>query len=203
MRRKGFTILEVLVMSAIALVIMGVAWSVFSAMTSQSKKLDTRLRALQASQLVLERLKADIKQHVSRPGEVLFDPASPKLMLKVYRDYVFNPASRGQHSVVVDQVDWTFNPETHQLIRGTEPLKFAQFESITFSVKETAPGSREYGNSVTVDGVYVPEELLATPERITERDRIKWRATIALPHRTLAEAYGFWQENAFDKVAGP
>jgi Tfp pilus assembly protein PilV len=195
-RRRGFSILEVLVMAAIAFVLLGSAWYIFFAMTKQSRKLDTRMRAIQASQLVIERLKADIKMHVHREGHSMADAAPPRLSLYVFRDYVYDPKSRSQQCVAVDLVHWRFSSDTHRLSRSGDELKFAQFESVSFSVKH--PSAGDFTSHVRVDGVYVPEELLATPDRVTDRDRVRWDATIALPYRTLADAYGFWQEHYFD-----
>ena len=185
-------------MGAVGLSLIGVAWWVFSGLTRQSKKLDTRLRAIQASQLTIERMKQDIKQYVHREDWSMVDSAPPRLSMYVFREYVFDPASRAQRSIAVDAVTWVFNPETHFLSRNTEVMRFAQFETIQFSLKSTAPGSSEYHNAVTIDGVYVPEELLATPDRITDNDRVKWSVTIGLPTLTQREAYGFFLHNPFD-----
>lgn len=202
--RRGFSMLEVMVMGAIGLALISVAWFVFTGLTRQSKKLDTRLRAIQASQLTIERLKQDIKQYVHREDWSMVDSAPPRLSLPVFREYVFDPGSRAQRSVAVDSVTWLFNPETHYLMRNTEVLKFAQFETIQFSVKATpstgggATGGGEFQNSITIEGTYVPEEMLGTPDRITDTDRVKWSATIGLPTLTQQEAYGFYLQNPFD-----
>ena len=197
-RRHGFTILEVLIMSAIALTLIGIGWYVFSGLTRQSKKLDTRLRAIQASQLTLERIKQDIRQYVHRDDWSMVDAAPPRLSLPVFREYVFDPVARAQRSIAVDSVSWTFNPETHYLMRNTEVMKFAQFETVQFSLKSSAAGATELHNSITIDGVYVPEEMLANPAAVSDTDRIKWSATIGLPTLTQQEAYGFYLQNPFD-----
>lgn len=197
-RRHGFSMLEVMVMGAIGLALISVGWFVFTGLTRQSKKLDTRLRAIQASQLTIERLKQDIKQYVHREDWSMVDSAPPRLSLPVFREYVFDPGSRAQRSVAVDSVTWLFNPETHYLMRNTEALKFAQFETIQFSVKSTPPGGGEFQNAITIEGVYVPEEMLGAPDKITEGNRVKWSATIGLPTLTQQEAYGFYLQNPFD-----
>ena len=196
--RRGFTILEVMVMGAIGLALISIAWWIFSSLTKQSKKLDTRLRALQAQQLVVERLAQDVRQYVHRDDWSMVDAVPPRLSLNVYRDYVLDPNSRVQRSIAVDVVNWTFSPETHYLSRNNEVMRFAQFETILFSVKTTPPGTRDYQNSIKVDGTYVPEELLANPAAVTDKDRVKWSATLGLPAETVREAYGIWLPNPFD-----
>lgn len=197
-RRHGFTILETLVMGAIALSLIAAGWFIFIGLSKQSKKLDTRLRAIQASQLALERIKQDIRQYVHRDDWSMVDSAPPRLSIPVFREYVFDPASRAQKSIAVDAVTWIFNPETHYLSRNTEVMKFAQFESVLFSVEASPPGAPMLTNSVTINGVYVPEEMLGNPAMVTDADRIRWSATIGLPTLTQQEAYGYFLQNPFD-----
>lgn len=185
-------------MSVIGLTLIAVAWFVFSGLTKQSKKLDTRLRAVQASQLILERIKQDIRQYVHRDDWSMVEASPPRLSIPVFQDYVFDRTLDSQRSIKVEPVNWIFNAETHYLMRNTEVMKFAQFETVTFSAKSTPNGATEFQNSVTIEGVYVPEELLATPGAVSDADRIRWSTTIGLPALTQREVFGFYLQNPYD-----
>lgn len=197
-RRNAFTILEVLVMSVIGLTLIAVSWFVFSGLTKQSKKLDTRLRAIQASQLILERIKQDVRQYVHREDWSMVDASPPRLSIPVFQDYVFDRSLDAQRAIKVDAVNWIFNAETHYLTRNTEVMKFAQFETVQFSAKSISSGAKEFTNSVTIEGVYVPEELLGNPGAISDNERIRWSATIGLPALTQREVFGFYLQNPPD-----
>lgn len=198
-RRQAFTLLELMVMGGLGLVLMGIAWFIFTSMSKQSKKLDTRLRAIQASQLVIERLKQDLKQYVPEDDPSMTDNVPPRLSFHVYREYVVNPNvnDRTTPSMAVDLVNWTFSPETHFLSRNNEVLRFAQFESVQFSSKLTPRNVADFQNSVTVEGYYVPEEMLGT-RVATDKDRVHWKATLGLPAATRTEAFGFCPLNPLD-----
>jgi type II secretory pathway pseudopilin PulG len=201
-RRVAFTMLEVLIMAGIALILLAVSWSVFFAMTNQSRKLDNRLRALQASQIVIERIKTDLKQFYFVPGVSMVEASPPRLSFYVYRDYVYSPTERSQRSVALEPVTYIFDREVHLLRKNTEFIRAAPLEDLQFALRESTGGpAPEYSNSVIIRGVHVSEDLLSTPDRITARDRISWTTVIGLPHRTLAEAYSFWLENPFDRPA--
>lgn len=187
-------------MSGVGLMLLTVVWWVFFSMTRQSKKLDTRLKALQASLLLTERLKTDLKQFYYVPGVSMAEASPPRLSFYIYKDYVYSPTERSQKCVVLEPITYIFDRETHMLRRNTEFLRFAQFEDISFTVKESTGGTTpDFSNSVMVRATYAPEELLATPDKITAKDRIVWTAMVGLPHRSLTEAYGFWLDNPFDK----
>jgi len=201
-RNRGFTLLEVLIMSGVALILLGVGWFVFFSATNQSRKLDTRLRAIQASQLLTERIKTDLKGFYYIPSYYMVEASPPRLSFRMFRDYVYSRTERSQASVVLESINYTFDRDLHLVRRNNEQLTACRFESVSFSLKESTAGTApELSNAVTIHTVYVPDELLNTPERITDKDRVHWMAVIGLPHRSLIEASPFWLDNPFDRPA--
>ena len=199
-RRRAFTLVEILVFSAIALIVLGVAWFIFFSATNQSRKLDSRLRALQANQILIERIKQDLKQFYYVPSYSMVDSAPPRLSFRIYREYSYSRTERSQASVILESINYVFDRDMHTVRRNNDLLYACPFESVQFGLKETLPTAPgEVSNFVTIQTVYVNEELLRTPERITDRDRIPWFTMIGLPHRSLVETSPFWLENPFDR----
>jgi type II secretory pathway pseudopilin PulG len=198
--RRGTTLLEILVMAGIGVMIFGVAWYLFISMTRTSHKLDTRLRALQASQLLQERLRVDLNQFYPVSGYNMAEATPPRLSFYMFKEYSYVPTQRNQRCIVLEPVTYIFDRESHYLQRNSEVLRFSTFEDIQFSVRDPMPGLGGDASSwVTVSGTYVPEELLSTPDRITERDRVQWSACIGLPARCMNEVYSYWLDNPYDQ----
>ena len=120
--RRGFTITELAIMTAIGLVLMGVAWNIFHAMTAQSKKLDAHLKAIMASQVVIERLKTDLAQFYFVPNYAMIEASpsrlSSSLRFKICSQYLYSATSPSQNSFLLDRVNYQFYPEEHVLRRN-------------------------------------------------------------------------------------
>jgi hypothetical protein len=198
-QRRGTTLLEVLIMSSVGVMLFGVAWYLFSSMSRTSHKIDTRLRAMQASQLLQERLRVDLNQFYPVAGLSMAEATPPRLSFYIFKEYSFVPTQRNQRCVVLEPVTYIFDRESHYLQRNSEVLRFSSFEDIQFSVRDPMPGPAGDPSSwVTISGSYVPEELLSTPDRITDRDRVPWSFSIGLPARCLNEVYSYWLDNPYD-----
>lgn len=200
-RKSAFTLIELIVMGLIGLLVSGMVWYMVVSFTKQSEHLDTRLRALQASQFVFDRIRQDLKGYYHREGYSVVVDFPPRLSFSVFKDYTYDVNRGVQASIHLEPIDYEFDTQTRYLSRNGEPLKFSRFEAVKFEHLEapkTTPGRLLpiVSNSIKVTLTYVPEEKLGTP--LAEGHRITHEAVMSLPQVSLEEAYSFSPPGPFD-----
>lgn len=204
--RRGFTLVEIVLMAAIASVMAGAIWYVFISTSRQSQKLDVRMRAMQASHLLLEMIQTDLKsfyydealyRDLAMVDRALPSRESWRLTFYVFKDYATPTTDTTGGVVATESVQYQFDPATHTVSRNGEPFKLARFESVTFKLEESEPGTNP-ANVLEIKVVYVAEDALDDPTRLAQANRVSYSARITLGQRSLAEATSYWLQNPYD-----
>jgi len=191
MRRRAFTLVEVLVAFGLVCSISALVYTNFAGGWRQSERLSFRLQALQAAYLVRSRMAADLSSYI--PGPAGMEPVrnAPSLGFLM----VTPEDNAGIEGTSLDEdlkpitipVSYEFDPADHRLYRNGKPLGTMRFAKVAFFHEPYEPGL-EKGETVGVDLVVVPEHLLATPDA-DESKRLAVRFTFHCPQTTLARVY--------------
>ena len=199
-RRRGFTLVELIVVALLFSVIVGLAMEFFTTGQQHSRKLGFQLQALQSAQLLRERLFQDLASHSpAAPGQAPFSGAQRLSFLRVTsRDGrgVLGTSLDGDGNALCEQVTYEFDPGQHQVRRTcegrTEVLHAGRFQDVSFSY---APFGTEDGRGETigVTVVAVPEDLLDHPDRVDPRtQRVEQSFSFHCPQTTLRRVYREW-----------
>jgi len=191
-RNRGFTVLEVLVMSAVALFLLGVVYAVFTSSAVDAAKANRKLQALQAVQGLLDRLSMDLQQayyaKARYPVAVKNSRGGTANELCFHRVDSATVPPTVLAPVFVEPVVYSFDPATATVSIDGRPLANCRFKRVTFAYAWGEPG-----DFVTVTATGVPDELASVPVGdIDERDLATVVASFAVRSRAMQRRYPTW-----------
>ncbi len=195
-KRKGFTVLEVLVMSSIALFLLGVVYSIFSRSTNEATKMSRKLQSLQAAHLLIERLENDIKQAYYKKGKyhlAISNYGKGKgNRLTFHRAEASTVPPKRSAPADLKKVIYTFDPQSAKVRINGKSFAGGRFKRVKFEYEWGYPGDHL---TVTVTGV--PDELADKPLAEIDQNSIATVvATIAFRNRAMQRTYATWVRSA-------
>ncbi len=129
------TLVELLVMSMAALMLVGVIWFLFFGGMRHFRKTDDKLKGVQGAQLLMEQLQDDFdricwSEDFPLEGAGQNGADTNKITFYVYDRTVIpgklKPRSR------VEQVSYRFDQDSRRMYRNEEAMRFARFETVSF-----------------------------------------------------------------------
>lgn len=211
MRRRGFTLVEITVFSAVALIVIAGAWSFLQSGMRQSKATDTKVQGVQEVLLAARVIEEDLAHvyqdalhgmhHKRVPNEGVF--------LEFYRyhpDPIHNPGSKWG-PLPLQKVSYTYRSKERKLLRavddGEKRALFGTFESADFwdMSRETNPpadrGLRP-GPSIGFHLVSTPRhELRKKREDRDIRSRTILFGGTALERSSVMGRFPYWHRVPF------
>ena len=167
MIRRGFTLLEVMIMSAVGLMLLGVVYSFFVSSSTDSTKMNRKLQSVQAVHLLFERLGNDMKQAFHIKG--LYDlkvgdsQGGHRNAVTFYRldpncDF---PEGGNASRVKIERMEYVYSPVTARVYINGKPFTGGIYKKVLF---EYEPGNPEadpprFKDCLTVTVTGVPDEL--------------------------------------------
>lgn len=196
MSRRGFSLLEVLIVAGVLLLIAGIAVTMRVSGQKQSVAIEFRAAALQSAQLVLTRLQRDVSSLV--PGPLTATAAAPAPASAVAFTRVSDSSGPkglpldARDELMTEQVAWRFDPKTHQLSRNGEVIRGVTMHQVEFTYFPARPGdaSPPYGDTLLVRLVFVPPEALANVGPGTQR--AEFTTSFHAPQGTLDHVHEDW-----------
>lgn len=190
--------MEVLFVSALSVVALGILWQIYHSAIRQAARLETRLAGLAGTQLLMDRLRHDVSGGLYAPGDDRPVVESPngegsRLNLLLWSGYrllerpeaLYDPAENTPTWVQADRVRYDFDPASGYLTRtspaGVERLTFGRYRSLRF---------QHSGDGAEPESLAVTLALGETPEA-----RIK--LVLPLPYRSESRSTHLWPDEYF------
>ncbi|MBI4869912.1 MAG: hypothetical protein HY816_23470 [Candidatus Wallbacteria bacterium] len=218
--RRGTTLVEVLIMSLVALVLATVMWFLFSGGMRHFRSTDTKLKGVQGAQLLVEHLQDDFDRICWDPGHPLTGAGQegPESLLTVsfwVYDKKYVP-DKLQPTPIVSKVTYKWDPDSRKIFRNDKAMPFSRFEQVRFKFqpanakdpyrpqgeKAPPPNSLLYWISSASD------ERLATLDQQSDSKEPSEKAdrrgittlfgAIHLTGKVAADQFPGWQENPPD-----
>jgi hypothetical protein len=183
--RRGTGLVEALLFSAIAVILIFALFTVFRNTQVEVARTTRRLRGVQALHVLLERLQLDLRTavHVETPAGPLRAHAPDPHTLEIFRhdDRLLQPVPPdgpdGISFVPVVRVRYTYDPRTRRVSRALgagkpEPLLAARYREVSFRraaragdppLAAGAPPTAAIGDLLEVRLEWLPEELSDRP----------------------------------------
>ncbi|MBI4866183.1 MAG: prepilin-type N-terminal cleavage/methylation domain-containing protein [Candidatus Wallbacteria bacterium] len=190
MRRRGFTLVELLVAALLSAFVLAGAWWMFVSGSRQSVKLDLRLARLQGIVGLLEALSDDLAQAVYVPpaGSQGNGVDAEQLTLFKFRAYALPKASAAGEeadasAVWTEPVVYRFERATGQISRNGRPMPLGRFTQVGFHPPDNiVPGVR----------------VVCTAESLASDPSARFEILLPLERAASEAAFESWQENYYD-----
>lgn len=189
--RRAVTIVEVTIFAAVGAVIMSVLYQLFVGASRQGRDLDLKLKAVQGSQLLLERLERDLKHLVYEKDryEVEVDEEGRRL-----RFYLFDGHQQDLSDGVIPihQREYRFDPTTNRVTIDQVPYAPAYFRAVQFELTDIGQGkAKKPILTMRVGGV--ADEFDELPEgAIDLRTRADFVSSVGLAAVAAAHRQKLW-----------
>ncbi len=196
--KRGLSLVELVIMSALGAVVLGAIYLLFSAGSRQGSQMEKRLRSVQASQILLEYLASDLKAaHVgtSYPIRVESIAGARKNRLTFF---VHDRNSDDGGDLPITRRVYLYDPVTHGVTRDGVSISFPIFSEVRFLWK---PASTEgspalEGDTLTVVITAAPSDKLDSGDELEARDLTTFVETVTVtPYRKTA-ALRWWTPNS-------
>jgi len=195
---KAFTLVEVVVMSAVGLMLMAMAYELFLSSAKDSSKTSKKLQSLQSVSLLLDRMQHDIKQAFYLKGK--YEPAliytdSTANGLSFYRVNSKSFPPDKESPLEIEKVIYQFSPVTSQMYINNKPFGIGKFKFVEFKLEDGNPRANPpvFADTVTVNIVSVSEEDSSTKlEDIDKRNTSTQVATFSFSQQAFAKYYENW-----------
>ncbi|MBI4868678.1 MAG: hypothetical protein HY816_17200 [Candidatus Wallbacteria bacterium] len=201
MTRRGMTMVELVVMTAIASVVIGTVYLIFSAGSRHGGRMEEKLRGVQGAQILLDYLSADLEGAIvssSRPIRVESIGGGTKNRLAFDRYDGDRNDHRFAGYLPVKRVAYVFDPKSHRVSRDGQPMPLGAFVSVRFELTRAAPelSPRLQGDAVTVVMTTAPLEALEAGE-VDPRSTSTFAQTIAFPTQSPLDPLATWLPNYY------
>ncbi|MBI3894100.1 MAG: hypothetical protein HY303_21485 [Candidatus Wallbacteria bacterium] len=201
MTRRGMTIVELVVMSAVAAVVLATVYLLFSAGSRHGNRMDEKLRGVQAAQILLEYLTADLKAAlVNASRQVRVESIAEGSRNRLSFDRYDGERSRHHFGgyLPVKHCVYQFEQKTHKVLRDGEPMPVGSFASVSFVLTHAQPDASPalLGETVTVLMTTAPIEQLERGE-VDARSSSTFVATIAYPSISPLDPLHTWLPNYY------
>lgn len=201
-RRRAFTLVEVVVFSAIGLLVVTGAWSLFRSSMTKGKRTDSKLQGVQAGLLFALQLEKDLDAlHEARGKGIEFKITKEGADLLFHR-YALESAGSTWEPLETRRVLYQFRTETGRIVRTLEgePARelHGAFERVNFRPVKATPragydGLLPEAPAIVFSAVAIPDEALARPP--SERrgpDRTVVVGGVPRVTASRRNAYPFW-----------
>ena len=190
---------EIMVMSGVGLVLLGIFYSFFIQSTSDSKSMGQKLQAIQGAHLLLEHLENDVKQafYLKNVYDVqVFDwQGGVANGLSFHRvDSSEPPPSKGGQ-LKLERVEYVFDPRAARVMVNGRPFASGMFKRVEFSFTPGAPMADppKYADYLTVTVTGVPDELASRDISVIDvRSLATLVSTFSFRNRAIKEANPSW-----------
>lgn len=191
--RRGFTLIEGLVVAALLGLASTMFWQLFSSGMKREQKLDFRTRSLQTAALARTRISADFNQ-ILPSASVSPEKASGQA---VSFDRVVDSMT-GEGGLPLDpllqpkfeKVTYRFDPVAHHLLRNGQIVAVGLIKDLVFNFES----GKDRGYTLSVVLTLVPEEEIDSPKPSqVAKFAFKFHSpqgTLELAHRTWVGDYG-------------
>lgn len=201
--RGGFTLIEVLVMSAIGILLLGVLYAFFVQSHADTGQMDQRLKSVQGAHLLVERIETDVKQLVCGENrskvlldvEVTSDGGATDNVLSFFRVDGDATTPRG---IRAERLEYRFDPATKRVLLNGKALPLARFRAVRFDFQKRDPKAVPpvEADVLRVVASGVADELADKPDdQVPEQKRSTVVVAIGLTARTAGDQHKYWCRN--------
>ncbi len=190
--RRGLTVLELLIMSAIGIMLLGMFWSFFTQSHSDTQQMSQKLKSFQGGYLLIERIESDLRQLLFSKGTYPVTVSDEGRMLTFYR----TDLKRTQpDSVYLTKMVYRYDAASREVFLNDKRILSTRFLDVRFRLDERdlkATPPRE-GNvmRITVKGVSA-ELAKKDASDIPENKTATLVTAVSLQSKTLAEQHEYW-----------
>jgi len=197
---RAYTIAEILMFSLVGAVILYIMYDIFVGSSRQGVDLDRKLKAVQGSQLLLERLERDLKHliHVEGLYELKVDEGGRRV-----RFYVFDGHGEDMSDGVIPihQREFRFDPSTKRVAIDGEVFAVAYFRAVEFQVTDVggSVGGERPVLTIRVGGV--ADDVADLPEEELDlKSRADFVSSVGLAAVAAAKRDPLWRSSLQYKV---
>lgn len=188
MMKRGFTLVEGLVVAALLAVAGTMFWQLFSSGMKREQKVDFRTRALQTAALARARIATDFVSILPSASTAPTHATGKAVTFdRIPEDRVQEaglPLDANLHPIF-DRVTYRFDPATHRLIRNGTAVAVGAIRDCDF----TFESGKELGYTLRVALTLVPEEEVASAKPSVQA---RFVFSFHSPQGTLALAHKEW-----------
>lgn len=194
-RRRAFTMLEVLMFSFVGSIVLYITYNIMVGTNRQGINLDTKLKAVQGAQMLLERLERDLKHMVYEEGryELQVSPAGDWI-----RFYIFDGhgADLTSGEIPIHLREYRFEEGSSRVSIDGAPFANWFFRAVEFSLSEAAGGKPGERPVLTMRVGGVADDRAGLPE---DRQDLKTRAdfvsAVGLSAVASAKRSPYWRSS--------
>lgn len=191
MKRRAWTLVELLVALTLFAALAGFLLSFFFSGQKRARALDFRLHALQATYLLRARLADDIASSLAAPrGSAAVQEASTLTIRRVQEGPAagaYGTSLDSNLQVITEDVTYTFDPQDHRVYRNGRALGTERFLDVTFSYFPWVGPGR--GEVIELHATVVPDEHLDEAGRSEFPRHEVVSFTFHCPQSTIRHAY--------------
>ncbi len=162
-RRRAFTLLEIVMFSAIGGGVMYIAYNIFVASAKQGVNLDAKLKAVQGAQLLLERLERDLKHMVFEQGRYELSVSEDGSRVRFYM-FDGHGADMADGVIPIHLREYRFDPALSRVMIDNEPYAPAFFRAVEFQLGSAGGAGTQDRPVLTMRVGGVADELAGLPE---------------------------------------
>lgn len=188
--RRAFTLAEILIFSAIGGMVLYLMYELFIGSSRQGQDLDRKLKAVQGSQLLLERLERDLKHLVYEEGrlELAVDDDGQGVSFYVFDGHA-DDLSDGK--IPVHKRVYRFDPATSRVTIDDKPYAPAFFRAVAFQLGDAGDGEHPV-LTMRIGGV--ADDLAGLPEeKLDLRSRADFVSSVGLSAIAAAKRDPYWR----------
>lgn len=190
--RRGLTVLELLIMSAIGVMLLGMFWSFFTQSHSDTQQMSQKLKSFQGGYLLIERLEGDLRQMVYSKGDMPLVIGDEGKSIRFYR---CDPGLTKPDDIRLKECKYRWDPDTRRVYLNDKAILSTRFLDMRFELDERDPKAtppRE-GNLLRITVKGVAEELAKKdPSEIPENKTTTLVAAVELQSKTSSEVHEYW-----------
>ncbi|MBI2945551.1 MAG: prepilin-type N-terminal cleavage/methylation domain-containing protein [Candidatus Wallbacteria bacterium] len=177
LRTQAFTLIELMVALVIGLIVLGLLWTLISAMTRGFASSRDLLNSLQGAHLLVEYVKNDLGGCFYAPGTrpVEVSPDYFELTFYCHDPDGAAPPALPDPQAPLERVTYKFDAATGMVSRNGKAFNFARFERVVFYYKPPdydAVPDKVFGNYVTLRVTCASDEVIEINRTRSDRDRV-------------------------------
>lgn len=199
-RRRAFTLLEIVMFSTIGAMVLYITYEIFLSSSKQGVDLDTKLRAVQGAQLLLERLERDLKHMVYSEGVYELHVSQDG---RHVRFYVFDGHGRDitDGNIPVHLREYRFDAGSNRVLVDGSPFAFAFFRDVQFSLTNAGDPEGDDRPVLTMRVGGVADDRADLPEEELDlRKRADFVSSVGLAAIASAKRTPGWRSNLSYRV---
>jgi type II secretory pathway pseudopilin PulG len=195
---RAFTLLEVLIMSAVGLGLVAIVYSFFVSSTRDNARSGKKLQSVQTAAIFFDRLQNDISQAFYLRGRY-----EPKIItvnskpqgLSFYRIVSKSFPPDKHNPIEIEKVTYQFAESTSQMCVNGKPLSIGRFKFVAFELNKSNfyKSPPVFGDTVTVSIIAAADEdAEISTEKGNKRDMTVQVGTFCFRQQAAANYYHNW-----------